>query len=50
MKTLLRWVVLAVVVVWVVQDPASAASLAHTAWSWLTHAGQSLSKLTGNLG
>lgn len=49
MKKLIRWVVLAAVAMWVIQDPASAATLAHHALSGLTRAAHSLSTLAAGL-
>jgi choline-glycine betaine transporter len=48
-KKVVRWVIVVVVVVWVVQNPDSAAHLAHQIESWLSQAGRSLTTLTGNL-
>lgn len=50
MKKLIRWAVPTALVVWVIQDPASAASLAHHAWSGLIHVGHSLSHLANGIG
>jgi hypothetical protein len=48
-KKIARWVGIAVLVAWAVQNPDSAAHLAHQAMTWLSHAGHSLTTLTGNL-
>jgi hypothetical protein len=48
-KKIIRWLVIAVVVVWVIQDPDGAAALAHQAMTGLTHAAHSLSRLAGAL-
>jgi hypothetical protein len=45
-KKALRWVIIAGLVVWVVQNPANAA---HVALTWLSQAGHALTTLTGNL-
>ena len=49
MKKAVRWLVIAVSAVWVFQDPAGAAALAHRAMSGLTHAAHSLSSLAAGL-
>lgn len=49
MKKLIRWLVVALVAVWVFQDPAGAAALAHHAITGLTHAAHSLSTLASGL-
>jgi hypothetical protein len=48
-KKILRWAVIAVLVLWVVNNPDSAAHLAHQVMAGLTHAGHSLSTLTSRL-
>jgi hypothetical protein len=48
-KKLIRWLVIAVVAVWVFEDPSGAAALAHHALSGLTHAAHSLSSLAAGL-
>jgi hypothetical protein len=48
-KKAVRWLVIAVIVVWVFQDPAGAAALAHQILSGLTHAARSLSRLAAGL-
>ena len=49
MKKLIRWLMIAVAVIWVVQDPSAAAHLAHQVLSWLTSAAHSLSTLAAGL-
>ena len=49
MKKAARLLIIAVVVAWVVQNPAAAAQLAHHAGSWLSQAGHALTTLTSNL-
>jgi hypothetical protein len=45
----IRWLVVVVAVVWVLQDPSGAAHLAHQIAAWLTHAAHSLSTLGSGL-
>ncbi|MDA8321828.1 MAG: hypothetical protein M0030_18760 [Actinomycetota bacterium] len=49
MKKLARWIALAVLVAWLVSDPAAAAHAAHGAIGWLTHAASALSTFASNL-
>jgi hypothetical protein len=48
-KKPIRWLLFAVLAVWVIQDPSAAAHLAHQAITWLTSAAHSLSTLTSSL-
>ena len=49
MKKAIRYLVIAVIAVWVFKDPASAAALAHHVMAGLTHAAHSLSDLASGL-
>ena len=49
MKKALKWVVMAGLVAWVVQNPASAAHLVRHVLTWLSQAGHALTTLTGHL-
>ena len=49
MKKLIRYLVIAVVVMWVVTDPTSAAAFAHKAAHAIGQAAHSLSTLAGAL-
>ena len=49
MKKAVRWLITAVLVIWVVNNPAAVAQFAHHAGAWLSRAGQSLTTLTRNL-
>ena len=49
MKKAARLLIIAVVVAWVVQNPAAAAQFAHHAASWFGQAGHALTTLTRNL-
>jgi Fe2+ transport system protein B len=48
-KKAARLLIIVLVVVWVVQNPAAAAQFAHHAESWFGQAGQALTTLTRNL-
>jgi hypothetical protein len=48
-KKAVRWLVIAVVVVWVIQDPAGATALAHRAVAALAHAAHSIAVLASGL-
>jgi hypothetical protein len=48
-KKALKWVIIAGLAVWVVNNPGSAAHLAHHALAWLSQAGHALTTLTGHL-
>lgn len=49
MKKPVRWLLFAVLAVWVIQDPAGAAHLAHQVIAWLTGAAHSVSTLASGL-
>jgi hypothetical protein len=44
-----RWLLIAVVVLWVVHDPMGAAAQVHKLVTWLSQAGQSLATFVSNL-
>jgi hypothetical protein len=48
-KKALKWVIIAGLVVWVVNNPDNAAQLARQALAWLSQAGHALTTLTGHL-
>jgi hypothetical protein len=48
-KKFVRWLIVVVVVIWVVQNPAAAAQFGHTAMGWFGQAGHALTTLTSNL-
>jgi hypothetical protein len=48
-KKAIRWVIIAVLIVWVVQNPDDAANVAHQAMAWLSQAAHSLTTLTRDL-
>jgi hypothetical protein len=48
-KKAVRWLVVAVAVAWLVQDPAGAAALAHRAVLAVSHAAHALSVLASGL-
>lgn len=50
MKKYATWLLLAVVAMWVVQDPTGAAALAHSALHGLSHAATALGSLAHSLG
>ena len=49
MKTVVKWVLIVIAGLWVIQDPAGAAALLHQAIDALKHAAQSLSQLASGL-
>ena len=49
MKKLIRYLVIAVVVMWVITNPTSAAAAAHKAEAAISKAAHSLSTLAGSL-
>jgi hypothetical protein len=48
-KKAAKWLIVVLVVVWVVQNPAAAAQFAHHAEGWFGQAGHALTTLTRNL-
>jgi len=44
-----RWLLIALVVLWVIHDPHGAAAQAHRAMAWLSQAGSSLATFVSNL-
>jgi hypothetical protein len=48
-KRIVRWLLIAVVAVWVLNDPASAAALARDALALIEHAARSVSALAAGL-
>lgn len=49
MSKFIRYLVIALAVIWVVQDPTGAAHLWHQIAAWLSHAAHSLSTLASGL-
>lgn len=44
-----RWLLIALVVLWVIHDPLGAAAQAHRAWDWLSAAGSSLATFVSSI-
>jgi hypothetical protein len=49
MSKYVRWLLIAVVALWVVHDPMGAAAQAHKFMTWLSQAGQSLATFISHL-
>jgi hypothetical protein len=49
MSKFTRWLVIALVALWIIHDPAAAAAQAHKLLAWLSQAGTSLSTFVSSL-